>query len=218
VTGGVGKSYSRWPVSEASKNVARTVKIDASVDKVVDFDAVRLAGLIEGRLAERPVRGELDELAQAPRLIKDLLPPLLQQLAQIKEPTWLIVDELDQVNLDASALELLSQLCEAIEGLECPQVWLFLIGLNPARLIPRVRRAFPPSSVDEVRRPARQDIEAYLVWFASTFGKSIPAPALAPLVDGLDALLLPVPDYASWEEFHKSLRQTCSGIEQGTLP
>ncbi|TXH84363.1 hypothetical protein [Thauera aminoaromatica] len=218
VNGGVGKSYSRWPVShicDPIRKFALLACVDANAGKVVNVDGARLAGLIATRLWGSSSLSIEDGLAQPHRVTKDLTSVIVQRLAALQERTCLIIDELDLVNLDDTAIELLRRLCQAVDGNECPQVWLFLFGLDPKRLGPRVA---PFLSVDQVQRPSRQDIEDYLVWFAGTVGKPLLPGALEQAVDTLDAVLLAAPDHSNWDTFHQMLAQKCSGIAQGTVP
>lgn len=214
VNGGVGKTYSRWPMSylcDPSRNHALIVSIDVNVGNVLNVDGVRLANLIAARLWGNATINDVDELAQSIRVTKDLGGMIIQRLAALSERTWLIIDELNLVNLDESAIDLLQRLCQAIDGGECPHVWLFLFGLDPGKLSSRVGRFLP---VDLVQRPSRQDIEDYMVSFTKTIGKPRTADSLAQMVDELDALLLSAPDHSSWERFHEMLSQKCSSLVQ----
>ena len=126
-----------------------------------------------------------------------------------------ILDELNLVNLDDSAIDLLGKVAEAVDGGECPQLWLFLFGLEPGTLGPRVGRFV---AVDQVQRPSRQDIEDYLMWFAAWVDRPKDSTALTGIVDALDASLPTSPQHSDWDAFHTLLNDKCTGIAEGTLP
>ncbi len=215
VNGGVGKTYSRWPLShicDPARGVARLACVDANAGRVIDVDGPRLASLIASRLWGDGSLGEADTLAQAHRVSKDLGGLIVQRLAALQERTWVIIDELNLVSLDESAIEVVRRLCHAVDGNECPNVWLFLFGLDPARLGPRVG---PYVALDLVCRPTLQDIEDYLRWFAGEAGKQPPPYALEKAAGELDALLLPTPDHANWYLFHEQLGRHCKSIATG---
>jgi hypothetical protein len=157
---------------------------------------------------------DVDDLSQPHRITRDLATLVTQRLAELQQPTWLILDEFDLVNLDATAIELLRKLCENIQAGECPQLWLFLFGLDPNKLGARIAQFLP---MDVVTRPSRQDIEEYVTWFAGTMGKPLLDKTLKTTVDVLDGTLAANPDHASWDRFHDVLKQKCSGIAQGAL-
>jgi hypothetical protein len=218
VNGGVGKSYSRWPISfmcDPSRTAATMVTIEVNAGNAVNVDAVRLGNLIATRLWGGFDWNDADELAQSSRVVKDLGSMIVQRLAALKERTWLIIDELNLVNLDESGIDLVRRLCQAIDAGECPYVWLFVFGLDPAKLGSRLGRFL---AIDLVKRPCRQDIEDYIVWFANTIGQPRSSDSLKPTVDELDALLPSVPDHSSWDKFHDMLSQKCFSLAQGTLP
>lgn len=217
VNGGVGKSYSRWPISyicDPSKNHARMVRVEANSGDVLDVTGVSLANAIVSRLWGEQL-ADVDEWAQVARVTKDLAAKLIARLAALPERTWLVIDELDLVNLDKSAVEFLCKLCEAVDGNECPNLWLFLLGLEPTKLSAHVAPYIP---FDVVLRPERADIEEFIRWFARTAGRSDDAAVLKPTIDALDALLPVDPNHDHWKQFHSRLHDTCERIRQGTLP
>ncbi len=63
---------------------------------------------------------------------------------------------------------------------ECPNVWLFLIGLEPTKLSSHVAPYIP---LDVVHRPKREDIEEFVRWFARAAGRSDDPVALKPTID-----------------------------------
>ena len=218
VNGGVGKSYSRWPIShicDPSRNQARMVRVEANSGGVLDVTGVSLASAIASRMWGSDELPGADELAQVSRVTKDLASTLIARLAALPNRTWLVIDELDLVNLDKSAVEFLCKLCEAVDGNECPNLWLFLLGLEPTKLSAHVAPYIP---LDVVHRPERADIEDFVRWFARTAGRSDDPVALKPTIDALDVLLPPDPNHDHWKQFHAQLHHTCERIRQGTLP
>lgn len=214
VTGGVGKTYSRWPVSYfcgPPQQQAKLACVDANESGVTSVDAGRLANLIATRLWGDTKLGKEKNLATANRIGRDVGSVIVQRLAALEQPTWLVIDELNLVNLDQSAIELLGRLCQAVDGSECPNVWLLLFGLNPSKL--GSRGSF--LVVDQVARPQPQDIEDYLTWFAQSIKKTPPPAALAASVAQLDAALTADPNHETWQSFHAVLRQQCSAIAAG---
>jgi hypothetical protein len=215
VDGGVGKSYSRWPVShmcDPSRRVARMVPIEVNVGSDVNLDGARLAKLIADRLWGVGSLG-IDDLSQPNRISRDYYTLIIQKLSTLTERIWLVLDELDLVNLDETAYEFLRRLCRDLEQLQAPNVWLILIGLGPARL-GKAARYLP---VDSVHRPLRSDIQEYISWFARSVGKNLTQLTLDNTVASLDNLLPQTPNHQSWDEFHEQLRVTCDGIVQGTV-
>lgn len=215
VHGGVGKSYSVWPMSHfcnPESPVAKFALVRANQGTLVD--GVGLAGLIATRLWGQGGLAEIDEFAQAQRAAKDLGTLLVQRLSTLAERTWLVIDELNLANIDESAIALLLSLCDAVDRGECPQLRLFLFGLDPARLGQKGRFI----QADQVRRPTRKDIEDYLTWFSGSIGRELDEVRLTGLVDELDGLLPEAPDHASWEGFHDRLYQKCSDLERGVAP
>jgi hypothetical protein len=218
VNGGVGKSYSRWPVShicDPSRHETRMVRVEANGGKILDITAMSLANAIATRMWGANSLADTDDLAQAARIGKDLAAMLISRLSAIQEKTWLLIDELNLVNLDATATELLCKLCNAIDARECPNVWLFLIGLDPLKLGPHVA---PYVCRDQVLRPRREDIEEFVRWFARAAGKPDDPVALKPTIDDLDVSLPENPNHDHWTSFHEKLTEKCEGIRQGTLP
>lgn len=218
VNGGVGKSYSRWPIShicDPSRNHARMVRVEANSGQTLDVTGVSLATAIASRMwGDNGLEGG-DELAQVSRITKDLAATLIARLAALPDRTWLVIDELDLVNLDKSAVEFLCKLCEAVDGNECPNLWLFLLGLEPTKLSAHVAPYIP---LDVVHRPERTDIEEFVRWFARTAGRPDDPLVLKPSIDALDALLPPEPNHDHWKQFHSQLHDTCERFRQGTLP
>jgi hypothetical protein len=215
VNGGVGKSHSVWVLSylcDPSFGAARLVWVDAQ-DADVPITPGSLVRLLASRLWDTAGAAGSDPFAQDARDAKGLATWLINRLAGLPAATWLVIDELDLVNLEPEALELLTRLSKAIDAGQCPNVWLFLIGLDPNRLGAQIAQFVP---VDLVTRPARGDIESYLTWFARSVGSSEPPTTLAGAVDSLDAVLQPTPSYADWEAFHNLLRDTCGRLAKGT--
>jgi len=169
--------------------------------------AVRLAELFAERLEYAPFK--TDGLAQDVRIARDLGAPLVHCLSEQPKRTWLLVDGINHINLDESALELLRRLCLAIDGGECPNVSLFLVGLDPAVLGSQFTRFM---LIDRVGRPQRQDIEDYLKAFADSVGTPRPPVEFAKVAGELDGLLPAAPDHVHWHEFHEALATKCAEI------
>jgi hypothetical protein len=197
-----------------AQQLATLACVDANAGAIIDVDGARLANLIATRLWGDSELGTEVNLAMPNRIARDLGSLILQRLAALTHPTWLVIDELNLVNLDESAIELLGRMCQAVDGNECPNVWLLLFGLNPDKLGSRGRYLV----VDRVRRPQRTDIEDYLMWFAATVGKAQRPGALKATIDQLDGALTADPDHETWHSFHDLLGRQCSGIAEGTLP
>jgi type II secretory pathway predicted ATPase ExeA len=218
INGGVGKTYSQWLIGHAYaplRNDGRLAYVDANATGAAHVDARQLAELIANRLWGQGTLGDDADLAQPQRVAHDLAALMINRLAALPAPVWLIVDELDLVNLDLSALELLRRLCEALQRGECDQLWLFLVGLDRQKLGPRVS---PYVAIDLVERPRRADIESHIQALAERAGMPLSAGQLKPAVDDLDALLPPAPDHAAWEAFHDLLVRKSGDIANGALP
>lgn len=218
VNGGVGKSHSLWPIAhicQSSGNGARLAFVAVDEDSVLNVDAARLATLISKCLWGATNGLEVEDLPQAVRQAKDLAVTLIQRLSVHPEPTWLILDQLNVVNLDPSAACLLGRLCEAVDAGECPKVRLFFFGLDPGKLPPKVSLFL---KVDLVKRPLRQDIEEYVLWFAQAADRPATDAKMAQVIDGLNALLADTPDHDNWFLFHKALQAVCESIKEGVLP
>jgi len=218
INGGVGKTYSQWLIVHACDAVrvgGRLAYVDANATGVAHVDARKLAELIANRLWGQGTLGDDADMAQPQRVAHDLAALMINRLAALPAPVWLIVDELDLVNLDLSALELLRRLCEAVQRGECDQLWLFLVGLDRQKLGPKVS---PYVAVDLVERPRRADIESHIQALAARAGTPLSAGQLKPAVDELDALLPPAPDHAAWEAFHDLLVRKSGDIAKGVLP
>lgn len=215
VTGGVGKSYSLWLISRMCdpKKVGAFASITLSQDGIINITAARLAQLITTRLCESPVI--TDTLAQGAREAKDLSIQVVKRLSSLPGPTWLFIDGFNQVSLDESGIDLLRTLCTALDSRECPNLWLFLIGLDPDRLGSDLEDYV---MIDRVGRPKRKDIADYLVWFATTIGRPLTEEQLKKQIDELDATLPLVPQHPDWNAFHAKLTLTCQGIRAGILP
>lgn len=214
VNGGVGKSHSVWLLSylcDPSFGAARLVWVDTS-DADVPITPGSLAKLLAVRLWDGTSGAGPDPFAQDARDSKGLASWLINRLSGLSKPTWLVLDELDLVNLEPESLELLARLSKAVDAGQCPNVWLFLVGLDPNRLGAQVAHFVP---VDLVTRPARTDIESYITWFARSVNSGEPPARLAAAVDELDAVLQPTPSYADWEAFHDRLRDKCGRLAKG---
>jgi len=208
VNGGVGKSYSVWMLSYLCFGTARLVKVDAN-DADIPITPGSLASLLAIRLWDTSNGAEPDPFALDSRDSKGLAIRLISRLSVLQTATWLVVDQLDLVNLEQESLELLARLSKAIDAGECPNVWLFLIGLDPNRLGPQVAQFVP---VDLVTRPSRADIDSYVTWFARSVNSDEPPARLAAAIDELDTTLQPTPSYADWEAFHNLLRDKCGHL------
>lgn len=218
INGGVGKTYSQWLIGHAcdpARSGGRLAYVDVNAAGVANVDARQVAELIANRLWGPGTLGDDTDLAQPQRVAHDLSALMINRLAALTAPVWLIVDELDMVNLDLSALELLRRLCEAVQRGECDQLWLFLVGLDRLKLGPKVS---PYVAVDLVERPLRADIESHIQALAVRAGKPLSEEQLGPAVDELDALLPPAPDHAAWEAFHDLLVRKSGDIAHGVLP
>lgn len=216
VNGGVGKSHSVWMLSylcDPGFDTARLVWVDAR-DADVPVTPGSLARLLALRLWDAGSAAGPDPFAQDARDSRKLATLLVGRLSALPAATWLVIDELNLVNLEPEALDLLGRLSKAIDAGQCPNVWLFLIGLDPNRLGPQVAQFVP---VDEVTRPAKDDIKSYMTWFAQSLDSADPA-AIEAAVDELDAALQPTPSHADWDAFNKLLRDRCTDIAKGVRP
>lgn len=214
VSGGVGKTYSQWPVSSMCPEATglSLARVDVAAGKIVDVDALRLATLISNRLGGNTKALETDDLAQAVRQGNDLGEMLVQLLSNLPKQTWLILDQLNAVNLDSSAADVISRLCEAVDARECPNVRLFLFGLDREKLSSRIRGQL---LVDLVGRPSKNDISEYLVWFANSANKQLSEQSLETAAAKLDAVLTELPAHAHWATFHEELEDQCRKIKEG---
>lgn len=214
VTGGVGKTYSRWLISHMCDPLRKAATLaTVELDSDCNIDAARLARLISTRLFAQAIT--TDGLAQRAREAKNIGAEIVHRFSELKERTWLFIDGITPVNLDKSAVDLLRTICVALDTGQCPNLWLFLVGLDPNQLGPDIA---PYLHIDRVTRPRREDIENYLLWFADAIGRPHPAHRLKATVDEIDALLPSEPDHSSWHVFHLNLTNKCKGIEEGTLP
>jgi hypothetical protein len=214
VNGGVGKSHSVWVLSylcDPALGAARLVWLDAR-DARVPITPGSLARLLASRLWDTATGAGPDPFAQDARDSKGLATLLINRLSALPTPTWLVIDELDLVNLEPESLDLLTRLSQAIDAGQCPNVWLFLIGLDPSRLGAQIAQFVP---VDQVTRPKRDDIENYVTWFARSVNSSEPSAKIDAAVGQLDAVLQHTPSYADWEAFHMQLRDTCGRLAKG---
>ncbi len=78
VSGGVGKSYSRWPIShicDPTKNHARMVRVEANSGDALDVTAASLAHAIAFRMWGADTLDGSDDLAQMSRIGKAWSPP-----------------------------------------------------------------------------------------------------------------------------------------------
>ena len=215
VNGGVGKSHSTWMLSylcDPSFGTARFVLVDA-LDAEVPVTPGSLAKLLSMGVWETANGAGSDPFALDSRDAKGLARRLISRLSALEKPTWLVIDELDLVNLEPESLELLARLSKAIDQGQCPNLWLFLIGLDPKGLGTQVGPYVP---VDLVTRPKRNDIESYVTWFAQSVSSNEPPAKLAAAVDELDAVLQPAPSYEDWEAFHNLLRDKCTRLKEAT--
>lgn len=214
VNGGVGKSHSVWLLSylcDPSFGTARLVLVDAR-DADVPITPGSLASLLAMRLWDTTNGAGSDPFALDARDSKGLANRLINRLSGLLTATWLVIDELDLVNFEPESLDLLSRLSKAIDTGQCPNVWLFLIGLDPNRLGAQVGQFVP---VDLVTRPARADIESYVTWFARSVGSGESPANLGAAVDELDEVLQPTPSREDWDAFHDVLRDKCGRLAKG---
>jgi hypothetical protein len=214
VNGGVGKSHSVWMLSylcDPSFGTARLVWIDAR-DADLPITPGSFAKLLASRLWDAATPAGGDPFAQDARDSKALGTLMINGLSRLATDTWLVVDELDLVNLEPESLDLLARLSKAIDAGQCPNVWLFLIGLEPKRLGAQVGQFVP---VDLVTRPKKTDIESYMTWFAGSVESNEDPNRIAASVDELDAILQPAPSYADWDAFTEKLQEKCTKLASG---
>ncbi|HLL53439.1 MAG TPA: effector-associated domain EAD1-containing protein [Myxococcaceae bacterium] len=213
VNGEVGKSHSVWMLTylcDSSIGTAQLKTVDAR-DAEVPVTPGSLARLIATRVWNEAGVAGPDPYAQDARDSRKLATLLIGKLSALQEPTWVVIDELDQVNLEPETLDLLTRLSKETDAGQCPNVWLFLIGLDPNRLGAQVGQFLP---VDVVKRPQKTDIESYVSWFARSVNNGDQA-TIATVVNELDAVLQHTPSYAEWEAFHKLLQLRCRDLAGG---
>lgn len=217
VSGGVGKSYTLWLVGHWCKvSGEQPARVEVDQGNATNVDAQRIAMLLSKRLwGTTDLRGLDQSLAQAPRVAKDIAELLVQRLAALPEPTWLVLDQLNHVCLDPSAIELISRLCEAVDRGECGTLRLLLLGLEPTKLGPHVG-VFVKG--DQVARPAPQDIADYLTWFAGDVGQPLTEAEAATAAQQLDTKLGADADHQNWSDFHTELRAVCGRIMDPQRP
>jgi hypothetical protein len=205
-----GKSYSEYLISYfAAPSNAAFVSVDAPAVAQGELEAPPLAARIAARFGGEATGGPIDDLSQAARQGKWHEETLIPRLANLRQPTWLMIDGLNKVPLGRSALDLLIRLCRAVELNECPELWLILVGLNGPELGSRYDGFIPD---DEACAPKVEDVKEFIRVVATSAGKQVGPEALDEYATELCTTLGAKPSHASWTAFHRRLADKCRKI------
>jgi hypothetical protein len=219
-----GKTYSQYLISHIflpKREDCQFTLIDLKQSTAPELDGMALAQWISDRSwPMETAEGKLqrfDDLAQAPRQMKNIGELLVERLTVLKKPTWLLIDGLNTVRVDKSAISLLVRLCHAIELSECPNLWLILIGIDPEHSDHSEFQSLGNLIVDKASRPELKDIKDYLTWFVTDLGGTLPTKTLEKYANQLDAMLSTQLTHDSWRVFHAELINKCQGIRKEVL-
>jgi hypothetical protein len=212
VNGEVGKSHSVWMLTylcDSSIGTAQLKTVDAR-DAEVPVTPGSLARLIATRVWNEAGVAGPDPYAQDARDSRKLATLLIGKLSALQEPTWVVIDELDQVNLERRRWISSPGSARRSTPASVPTCGSSSSGSTPTGWA----RRWGSSSVDVVKRPQKTDIESYVSWFARSVNNGDQA-TIATVVNELDAVLQHTPSYAEWEAFHKLLQLRCRDLAGG---
>ena len=206
-----GKSYSRWLISHYC-SPDPPVFIDVADDNELEIDSLYLARRITTRLRPKLQLAVFDDQAQPSRTTKHISDQLVMGLSELQTQTWLVIDGLNSIRVDNTAIELLQRICDAVQLGEILNLRLILIGLNLQNLDYETATYTP---CDQVTRPNLKDIENFLIWFTERVEQVPVMEAIAAFARQLDDLLPATLTHQAWKPFHKELYEKCRGIEEG---
>jgi hypothetical protein len=201
VTGGTGKSHSRWLVGHASESAANSryawIPLNTSAEAKVDASA--LAGMIATQLWGMEGQKEVDYYTTDARKATSLPGLIVNRLANMNVMVWLVLDDLNRVRLEETGRTFIQTLFDAVNSPQCKNVRLFLLGIDntqfPAGLGNSVQS-------DHVCRPTLHDIDDLVGRVADTCQAVITANQRQTITSALDGILPATPSQNDWKRFH----------------
>jgi len=212
-----GKSYSKFYVSAAAAEAeAKLVQLDLDDPNAPGrTDAQRFTQRLLTRFGAPAPRSQFDDFAQDANRAVFHTETMLGYLSNLREPTWLVIDNVHGLQVDQSARDLVWRLCEAVDTGECSNLWLVLVGVAETDAV-MSQQIFVS---DRALPPRQQDVRAFIDWFLAQTGKTLADPVVAAHVEEVMTHVANVTDATdgptktlAWQALHGAIHQKCAAL------